>query len=81
MTAFDQLTDRSEAPHPIRAAARNFGWVHTMLGLIGNTAFLIGSVLFFWESTKTLGIWFFVIGATGMLIGSIGEALAGTSDE
>ena len=81
MTAIDQTTEGSDHPHPIRAAARNFGWVHTMLGLIGNTAFLIGSILFFWESTKTIGIWLFVVGAAGMLIGSAGEALAGSSDD
>jgi len=77
MTALDQPTDpghQSDRPHPIRAAARHFGWVHTMLGLIG-------SICFFWESTKTIGIWLFVIGAAGMLIGSAGEAIAESPDD
>lgn len=28
-----------------------------------------------WESLKTAGVWLFIIGATGMLIGSIGSGI------
>jgi len=50
--------------------------VHSGLGLFGNALFVIGSVMFFWESVKTLGIWLFVFGSLGMLLGSVGELLA-----
>lgn len=61
--------------HPLRSIARHYTWVHTTLGLIGNTAFLIGSVFFLFEDLKTVGIWLFIVGAAGMLIGQIGRAL------
>ncbi|MDN5764719.1 MAG: YrhK family protein [Humibacillus sp.] len=59
----------------IGAALRDFPWVHLGLGLFGNTLFVIGSVMFFWSSTKTLAIWLFVFGSLGMLLGSAGELL------
>lgn len=57
----------------IGTALRDFPWVHLGLGIAGNALFVVGSVLFFWVSTETVAIWFFVIGSLGMLIGSIGE--------
>lgn len=57
------------------AVLSDFPWVHLGLGLFGNTLFVVGSVLFFWESTKTLGVWLFVFGSSGMLLGSVGELL------
>lgn len=74
----------TSAPDPTPAGAerrwagtllREFPWVHLGLGLFGNTAFVVGSVMFFWESVKTLAIWLFVVGSVGMLIGSLGELL------
>lgn len=59
----------------IGTALRDFPWVHLGLGLAGNTLFVIGSVMFFWESVKTLAIWLFIFGSLGMLLGSIGELL------
>lgn len=58
-----------------RRFVSDFPWVHVGLGIVGNSAFFVGSVFFFWEATKTAGIWLFVVGAFGMLIGSVGEAL------
>lgn len=54
-------------------ALNEFPWIHLGLGLIGNASFFIGSIFFFWEATKTEGIWLFVIGSLGMLLGSLGE--------
>lgn len=51
----------------------DFPWVHLGLGLLGNTLFFTGSILFFWESTQTAGVWLFVLGSLGMLIGSLGQ--------
>lgn len=53
-----------------------FHWIHTALGLIGNGSFFVGSVFFLWESTKPVGVWLFIIGALGMMMGSIGDAIA-----
>ena len=60
---------------PMRLVVKRYQWVHVTLGLIGNLSFFIGSVLFFWESWKNVGIWLFVIGSLGMLIDTIGSAI------
>jgi len=52
-----------------------FPWFHRVLGLIGNAAFFVGSILFFFEELKSTGIWLFVIGSFFMLVGSAGEFL------
>lgn len=54
---------------------RNYEWIHTSLGLVGNTAFLVGSVFFLWESLRRAGTWLFIVGAFGMLVGSLGRAI------
>ncbi len=52
-----------------------FRWIHTGIGLFGNLSFFVGSIWFLWESTKAAGIWAFIVGSFGMLIGSVGEAV------
>jgi len=52
----------------------DYDWIHTGIGLLGNLLFVVGSVLFLWESTKNLGVWTFVVGSTYMFIGSAGDA-------
>lgn len=56
-------------------ALNEFPWLHMGLGILGNTAFLVGSVFFLYESLKTAGIWLFVVGSAGMLIGALGQLL------
>lgn len=63
------------------AWAETFHWVHTWLGLVGNIAFLVGSVFFLFESLKLAGIWLFIVGALGMLLGSIGDAVARVEED
>lgn len=52
---------------------QEYDWVHWGLGLLGNITFFIGSILFLSDDTETIGIWLFIIGSAGMLIGSIGK--------
>lgn len=59
----------------LRALVHRFQWVHLGVGMTGNLCFFIGSVFFLYESLKTAGIWLFIIGAFGMLIGSVGSAI------
>ena len=68
----------------IRTLVQEFGWIHTGIGLIGNTTFFLGSVLFLptfkkWEEVgmewQTVGVWLFIVGAFFMLIGSLGNFL------
>lgn len=54
----------------------DFRWVHTGLGLVGNLSFFVGSVCFLYtDLIKEVGVWLFIIGSFGMLIGSLGEAV------
>lgn len=75
MTRTHDPKDQDAHRRWIGTALREFPWVHLGLGLVGNTLFVIGSVMFFWASVKTLAIWLFVFGSLGMLLGSVGELL------
>lgn len=63
--------------HPIKTLVEDYGWVHLSLGLAGNCAFFIGSLLFLpaLERFKTLGVWLFIVGAGLMLVGALGRLL------
>jgi len=58
-----------------RALIHQYQWFHLAMGLLGNTSFVVGSVFFLWESLKPAGVWLFIIGSAGMLLGSIGAAI------
>ncbi len=60
---------------------QDYEWVHTLLGLLGNVSFFVGSIFFLFESLKTAGVWLFIIGSAGMLVGSIGRAVLDLSDD
>lgn len=60
----------------VRAFLADFPWVHLGIGLFGNTTFVVGSVLFLTPSRQQAGIWLFILGSTGMLLGSLGDLLA-----
>lgn len=75
MTPPREPTARGVQRRWMGTALRDFPWVHLGLGLVGNTLFVIGSVMFFWSSVKTLAIWLFVFGSLGMFLGSVGELL------
>lgn len=70
-------TTRPAPPGTVRARLvawlEEFHWIHTSLGLVGNVCFFVGSVFFLWEATKLAGVWLFIVGSLGMLLGSIGD--------
>lgn len=52
----------------------DFRWVHPGLGLIGNLSFFVGGVSFLYPGLiEEVGVWLFIIGSFGMLIGSLGQ--------
>ncbi len=68
----------------IRTLVQDYGWIHTGIGLIGNTTFFTGSLAFLpqlktWEAVgmkwQTVGVWLFIVGAFFMLIGTLGNLL------
>ncbi len=68
--------------HPIKVLVRDYSWVHLSLGLLGNLAFFIGSVLFLpsLESWQIIGVWLFIVGSLFMLIGATGQFLVNVFD-
>jgi len=50
--------------------------LHWTLGIFGNIAFFVGSILFLWDSTQQLGVWLFILGSGGMLVNSLGKFAA-----
>ncbi len=61
----------------IRTLVRDYGWIHSGVGLLGNLAFVIGSVLFLpaFEPWKVTGVWLFITGSTLMFVGALGDML------
>lgn len=62
-------------PTGVRRFVRRYPLVHLGIGLFGNSTFFVGSVLFFWDRTEPIGVWLFVLGSLGMLLGSLGDVL------
>jgi hypothetical protein len=69
---------------PLKTLVQEYGWIHTGLGLLGNVAFFVGSVVFLpsfekWEAVgaewQTVGVWLFIFGAFFMLVGTAGNLL------
>ncbi|RCW43896.1 YrhK-like protein [Halopolyspora algeriensis] len=53
--------------------ATDFQWVHQGIGIFGSLTFFIGSIFFLWKDPLQLvGVWLFIIGSLGMLIGNVG---------
>ena len=55
---------------------KNHPWIHTAIGLFGNASFFVGSVFFLFESLQRPGVWLFIVGSAGMLLDSLGSAIA-----
>lgn len=58
----------------LETLVRDLPYIHQGIGLFGNAAFFVGSVLFFkaFDGWYTFAVWLFVLGSAGMLVGSIG---------
>ena len=67
----------AKLPHlmPLRRIAQDYPWIHTGLGLVGNTTFFVGSIFFLFAGLQLAGTWLFIAGSLGMLIDTVGEAL------
>ncbi|MEL7687038.1 YrhK family protein [Citromicrobium bathyomarinum] len=67
---------------PIRLIVEDYGWIHRGIGLFGNLAFLVGSVLFLpaFEAWKTIGVWLFIVGAAAMFVGALGQFFVNLGD-
>lgn len=59
--------------HPLLALVHRFRAIHIGIGILGNSLFLAGSLLFL-SGSRTTAIWLFIAGSAGMLIGSLGSA-------
>ena len=62
--------------NPLKTLVKDYGWIHVSLGVMGNLAFVIGSVLLLprFAPWKTLAVWFFIAGSALMLVGALGSA-------
>lgn len=59
-----------------RRWANDFGWFHQGIGMLGGVSFFVGSILFLWKDPlQMIGVWLFIIGSFGMMIGNIGSFL------
>ncbi|TDC80734.1 YrhK family protein [Actinomadura sp. 7K507] len=58
-----------------RGFLADFPWIHLGIGIFGNLAFVVGSVLFLYADLQRAGVWLFIAGSSGMLVGSFGEVL------
>lgn len=58
----------------IRTVVDRYEWIHLGLGVLGNIAFLGGSVLLL-QSARTAATWMFIAGSAGMLIGNVGNVV------
>jgi hypothetical protein len=61
--------------HALSRLVKEYEWIYLCIGLVGNSTFLIGSILFLSDATKSAGTWLFVGGSALMLLGAAGSAL------
>jgi hypothetical protein len=59
----------------LKTVVRDYGWIHTAIGAIGNFIFFIGSIFFLpsFSSMLVVGVWLFITGSLLMMMGAIGE--------
>lgn len=47
---------------------RRYGFIYALNDILIAVWFIIGSILFFWNSTEVIGTWLFLIGSIELLI-------------
>lgn len=59
----------------LKTVVQDYGWIHTMIGAIGNFTFFVGSIFFLpsWNSLLTVGVWMFILGSLLMFVGALGD--------
>lgn len=66
----------------LKGFVKNYPWIHTWIGIGGNACFFAGSIMFLFKGDiETAGVWLFIIGSGGMLIGSLGQAICDKAKE
>lgn len=64
------------SPDRFRRIAADFQWIHQSIGLLGGLTFFVGSICFlFKDPIRLVGVWLFIIGSAGMLVGNLGAFL------
>ncbi|HET7315572.1 YrhK family protein [Salinisphaera sp.] len=59
-----------------RRLATDFEWVHQGIGLLGGLTFFVGSIFFLYQDPlQIVGVWLFILGSFGMLVGNLGSFL------
>lgn len=68
---------------PLKIIVQDYGWIHTSVGLLGNIAFFLGSIMFLpeFEPWKTTGVWLFIVGSFLMRVGAAGNLVVGLVDK
>ena len=63
--------------NPIRTLVQDYGWIHLSIGLLGNTLFVAGSILFLpaFQSLRPIPVYVFIAGSSLMLVGALGQLL------
>lgn len=57
-----------------RRLAADFQWLHQGIGIFGGLTFFVGSIFFLWKDPiQIIGVWLFIFGSFGMLIGNVGS--------
>lgn len=59
----------------ISRTAHDIPWVHLGIGLVGNLAFVVGSLFFLSPALTRAGTWLFVVASWGLLVGVLGELM------
>ena len=59
----------------LKTLVKDYGWIHTSLGVAGNATFVVGSVLFLpqFDNLQKLAVWLFIVGSVLMLVGALGS--------
>lgn len=60
---------------PVRTFVKENEWFHTIVGIFGNVSFVLGSIFFLFPELERAGVWLFIAGSSGMLLGSVGRAI------